>query len=271
MPIKMFFAAVSLAALAACSSFDVVEPKDGSIVTLPAKARVSMQANPRLSAVQVTVDGTDVSNQMTSTSTHSEGELSLPLGRHKVFVAADVDCSYCSGGKYRPAEERKICVVAAGPSQAAFKTPFAQGDNLSWASINNPNVSVAQNLGTTSTRWHFILLGGIGSNVGQLESIELPCRCLRSTQDAQNAQIGLSLCDVTDTRQQWRSFRMQLSGGKGFYRFENSALGLGDACLTEGPNNQLIQRSCNDTDKQLWAVQNNTTNQFETGQHPWFQ
>lgn len=81
----------------------------------------------------------------------------------------------------------------------------------------------------------------------------------------------MSLCDPNDTRQQWRSFRVQLSGGKGFYRFENGALGLGDACLTEGPNNQLIQRSCNDTDNQIWAVRNNATSLFETDQTPWFQ
>ena len=123
----------AIAALAACSSFEVVQPKDGAIVTLPAKAKVDINGNPSLSGVRVKVDGTDFSNQVTSVSaTRSEGDLNLPAGNHSVDVEADVPCWYCSGQSFHHTAQRKICVVPPGPLSAPSKTPHSNAaGNLS--------------------------------------------------------------------------------------------------------------------------------------------
>ncbi len=88
-------------------------------------------------------------------------------------------------------------------------------------------------------------------------------------EDKQNAQIGLSACDSDDPLQRWQTFRIgAVVNNKAFYRFQNMGRGLSDACLTEGANGQLVQRSCNDADTQLWAVRR-STGVFETSTVPW--
>ena len=262
---------VVIAAVTACSSFDVMQPQDQTIITSPSSTKVAIEGNPRLSGVQVRVDGTDVSNQINAVSAaRSEGDLTIPLGPHTVDVQADVPCWYCGGGWFHHTAQRKICVVAPGPLTGPSKTPRSNASgNLSWSTAGGAGVSVAADAGTPSTRWSFRRLGGFVSNRGLIESVELPCRCLRSMAATSNTPIGLAICDPSDALQQWTSLQ-----GVGFtpgnFRFQNDGRPISDACLTEGaaPERQLIQRNCNDTPEQVWSVRDNATG--TSGGSPWF-
>jgi hypothetical protein len=254
----------AIAALTACSSFEVVQPKYGAIVTLPANTNVVINGNPSLSGVRVQVDGTDYSNQLMSVSAaRSEGDLNLLAGYHSIEVEADVPCWYCSGQSFHHTAQRKICVVPPGPLLVPSKTPRDNAPgNLSWATASEEKVVLATDAGTPRTRWNFRRLGGIASSSGLVESIEFPCRCLRSMVDTQGAPVGLAMCDTSDPLQQWQALNV-LAFPPGNFRFQNNGRGVSDACLTEGPapDKLLIQRACNDTPDQVWSITDNTTGQ----------
>lgn len=263
----------AIAALAACSSFDVVRPKDGTVVTLPATTNVTIDGSPRLSGVRLRVDGTDHSNQLTmnSSATRSEGNLSLPAGNHSIEVEADVPCWYCTGQSFHHTAQRKICVASPGSPSAPSKTPRANAPgSLSWSTASDERVVVAAAGTTLNTRWNFRRLGGIASSTGLIESIQFPCRCLRSMEATQGAPVGLVMCDINDPLQQWQSLQATGAYPSGNLRFQNNGRGLSDACLTEGPapDKLLIQRACNDTPDQVWRITDNITGQ--SGVSPWF-
>ena len=268
MLLKWTLGLVVIAALSACSSFNVSQPQDGAIIVAPATTKVTIEGDPRLSGVQVRLDGADVSNQITALSAgRSEGNLNIPIGRHTINVEADVPCWYCGGGWFHHTAQRNICVVAAGPLAGAFKTPRSNAaGNRSWSTGGGTGVSVAADTGTASTRWNFRRLGGIASSRGLIESVELPCRCLRSDAAAQNTPIGLAMCDQNDALQQWTSLQ-GVGWGPGNLRFQNDGRGVSDACLTES-GGVLVQRSCNDTPEQVWVIRDNATG--TTGSSPWF-
>lgn len=261
---------VVIAALTACSSFDVPQPKDGSVVTLPAKTKVAINGSPSLTRVQVKVDGTDYSNQLTLVSdAKSEGDFTLAAGRHNIDVDADVPCWYCSGRSFHHTAQRKVCVVPPGPLAAPSKTPRAQEpSHLSWATASDDKVVLAADAGTPKTRWRFLRLGGIASSVGTIESIEFPCRCLRSMVDTHDAPIGLAMCDPNDPLEQWQALKVMPFAANNF-RVQNNGRGVSEACLTQGPapDMLLIQRGCNDTPEQLWVFTDNTNGQ--SGVDPW--
>ena len=268
MLLKWTLGLVVIAALNACSSFNVSQPQDRTVIVAPATTKVTIEGNPRLSGVQVRVDGTDVSTQITAVSAaRSEGDLNIPLGRHTIDVQADVPCWYCGGGWFQHTAQRNICVVAAGPLSGPFKTPRSNAaGNRSWSTAGGTGVSVAIDAGAASTRWNFRRLGGIGSNRGLIESVELPCRCLRSEAAAQNTPIGLAMCDQNDVLQQWTSLQ-GVGWGPGNLRFQNDGRGVSDACLTESAG-VLVQRGCNDTPEQVWVVRDNATGTSVSS--PWF-
>ncbi|MEP6609410.1 MAG: ricin-type beta-trefoil lectin domain protein [Burkholderiaceae bacterium] len=261
---------VVVAALTACSSFDVVQPKDGAIITLPARTKVAMQGNPGLSGVQVKVDGADVSNQMNYVaSARSEGDLALLAGNHTINVQADVPCWYCSGQSYRPTEQRKICVIPPGPLTGPSKTARSNATGkLSWSTASSTSVVVGIDASTPKTRWNFRRLGGFASTTGLIESAEFPCRCLRSMAATQGEPIGLATCDDSDVLQQWQSLP-EVTFGPGNFRFQNNGRGISDACLTEGaaPDRILLQRACNTLSTQAWSIKDNTTGMV--GGAPW--
>jgi len=268
MLLKHALGLLAIAVLTACSSFNVVQPQDGAIVTLPAATPVTIEGSPSLSGVQVSVNGTNVSNQITTVSNaRSEGMLNLPAGQHTIDVQADVPCWYCAGQWFHHTAQRKICVVAPGPLTGPSKTPRSNAaGNMSWSTAGGSGVGVAADAGGPSTRWGFRRLGGIASNRGLIESVEFPCRCLRSMADAQNTPIGLARCDMADALQQWTSLQA-VGAAAGNFRFQNDGRGLSDACLTES-SGVLVQRACNDTPPQVWSIRDNVTNM--TGGSPWF-
>jgi hypothetical protein len=272
MPLKLTLNLVAVAALlTGCSSFNVVQPQDQTIITSPAGTKVAIEGNPRLSGVQVRVDGTDVSNQITAASAaRSEGDLSIPTGVHIIDVQADVPCWYCGGGWFHHTAQRKICVVAPGPLTGPSKTPRSNASgNLSWSTAGGAGLSVTADTGTPSTRWNFRRIGGFASYRGIIESVERPCRCLRSMEAASNTPIGMAICDANDPLQQWTSLP-GVGYAPGNFRFQNDGRAISDACLTEGaaPQRPLIQRNCNDTPEQVWSLRDNTTG--TPASSPWF-
>lgn len=279
--LRTCLAAIVVTALSACaSSIKIEQPAADSVITVPsspAAAKVVVTGNDSYKGLRVTVDGTDVSNQMVyqgAGSNRDEGNLSLPLGRHTVVARAEVPCWYCQGQTWTSTDTKTFCLVFAGAA-GLTKTAFAQADNNSWSSTGGANVSYAADAATNATRWRMTpAVSGIGNNVGVIESMEFPCKCLRSPDDNNNSVMELAICDRTDPRQQWRGIRRQLTAGKGVYSFESIASNS-FGCLTEqSGGTQLIQRACDITTvtpAQLWTVRKNTTNAFETDTNPWGQ
>jgi hypothetical protein len=261
---------IAIAALTACNtSFDMPEPPElGRAVIAPATTKVLVNATPRIERFQVRVDGKDSTFRFNSAvDTRREADLNLAVGRHTVDVEADVSCWYCSGRAYHYVVKRNVCVLQqAGPSSAASKTPKAKADNLSWGTASDAKVVVVADAGTPKTRWSFI--GNPLGDKGIIESIEFPCRCLRSMDDKQNTSIGLAVCDRNDPVQVWQALKV-LPFSDNRYRFQNTGRGISEACLTEGPapDKLLVQRGCNDTPEQLWLLTDNTSG--TAGVSPW--
>lgn len=258
----LILAVAAATILSACASFSIDEPKDGAIVRAPAKTKVTVIASPSMSSVAVQDnDGnlvSDVSNQINYVSdTKSEGDLSLPAGSHTITAQADVPCWYCFPRMWRASAKTGVCVAAeTWPSNAPSYTALAKGDSLSWAKTSDKTVGVATDAGTPVTRWNLVRVGGISQNIGIIQSTENSCLCMTSM-DSSNT-IGLAGCNAQDSKQIWQAFEMPNKNGH--YRFQGS----GNSCLTEGPNSVLIQRSCQDTDDQLWRIRDNATGQLVT-------
>ena len=267
--VQTWVVAVAVLALPSCS-IQVQEPAANATITWPSKifrTKVVVTGNASYTGLKVLVDGIDFSNRMVSKSSkRDEGDLSLGGGTHTLVASADVYCWYCSGQKHQSTATQTFTVVITG------KTTLAQGDSLSWASLSSANLSYGSDTGTSTTRWEFTALSGMGT-VGVIESIQFPGMCVRSPDDTNGSVIALAICSPADTRQHWIGTNQQPGGTRGFYRFENRAMntaGMTWGCLTES-NNQVIQSACTDTPDRLWAVRRNSENAFEQGQNPWTQ
>jgi hypothetical protein len=249
-------------ALSSCSSFSITAPRDGGIVLAPATTPITVKASPSMTALRVAIDGNDVTGQINSISAgESIGQVALPPGMHTVTASADVACWYCSPQPWQATYQNKFCVATQTSTATASKTALAKGDGRSWNKTSNTTVGVAADTGTLMTRWTLVSKGGFTSTTGQIRSTENTCLCMRSMDAAQGTPVGLALCDPNDPLQQWQALQMP-PGGTGNYRVQNTGRGVSDACLTEGANDVLIQRSCNDTPEQLWSVRDNTTGQL---------
>jgi hypothetical protein len=265
-PLQTLIAAVTL--FPACA-IQISQPPD--IVTTTT-TKVVVTANASYTGLRVSLDGNDVSNQMVyqgAGSNRDEGSFSrLLAGMHTVVASADVYCWYCTGRNTSSTRTKAFCV-----SPAATKITFAQSDNSSWASAGSASLSQAADSGMCATRWRFIPSSpGIGTMVGRIESAETPNSCLTSPNDNASSVITLTACNPSDLRQRWHGRREQLSGGKGFYVFENQAPTNTFRCLTQmSGGSAVIQTTCSNATGQLWAVRNNTTGLFETEVHPWAQ
>lgn len=255
---SMGLTVAALVMLSACSSFTIDAPKDGSTIRAPATTKVVVVGKPSMSGLVVRVTDpnstNDVSSQINAiSSTTSEGSLSLPVTRYSITAEADVPCWYCSNRTYHPSTQRTFCVAAQSwPSNAPSNAGLARADGLSWTKTSDTTVGVAPASGAELARWHLLRTSGIAQSMGIVQSTENSCLCMKSIDDLQETQIGLAICDASDRTQIWEAFPVPNTGGH--HRFQNFGRGVSSACLTEGPNSTLVQRSCLDHDNQLWRI-----------------
>ena len=256
--------AVCCLAFAGCSSFQVIEPADGAVITQPAATRITFEGKPQITHARVTDNTTDITAQGAMVgSDRWQANLNLPAGRHAIGIEADVPCSYCTGGSFKHTSVQNICVVAPRALTHVFKTPLAQGDSQTWAAVDERTIAIEPDAPSPRQRWNFIRLGGFASSDGLIESAAFPCRCLRSMDDQQRTPIGFYACNANDTFQQWQALPLP-PGGSNRWRIQNRGRGVSSACLTEGPasDRRLIQKDCNDTPDQVWSVRDNGTMQL---------
>jgi hypothetical protein len=248
--------ALSAAALSGCVSFGIRAPADRAIYPAPTVAPLEVQAKPSMSGLAVTLDGTDVTGQLTSvTTTEAVGSLSLTEGSHRIVASANVPCWYCAPNmRY----EVQVCVKSSSwPAAVPTMTALLKRNGQSWTKTSDTAVSVAPDAGTPATRWQLLRTTGIGQAAGQIRSIDNTCLCLKSMDDPGGTPIGLAFCDATDHTQLWEAMPMPNTGGH--YRFQNLGRSVSSACLTRGTSDVLIQAGCLDTDDQLWKIRDNTT------------
>lgn len=270
--LQVLVAATAAFGLCACS-FQIKEPSDGSVVTIPTPTSTTkvVLTGSNYTLTKVTADGTDVTGQMVDKGSNTfEGDLNIAPGTHTIVANADVSCFYCIGGQSHVTDTKTFCVEVAGATVAMPMTPFEQGGSMQSWRPSEPNVSLTPDAGTKLTRWQFARLAGAFSEFGVIISAQTPCLCLRSPDDKANSAIALAVCDFSDMRQQWHGLQWQLSGGKGFFQFENrqNSINGTPGCITDGGANQIVQRDCNHTPDQLWSIHDETTNTFMTGS-PW--
>lgn len=244
--------------LSACS-LNMKEPAFGATYRTPASVPVVVMANATMSNLTVrdiTPNGTtDVTSQMSAiTDNQRSGTLTgLSLGKHTIEAEADVYCWYCSRQTHRSIVSKNICVAEASwsPSYPSF-TAVGKSNSQTWNKTSDTTVGVSADTGARTERWNLIRVGGITQTVGLIQSTENSCLCMRSTDTPQNTPIGLALCDSSDHTQLWQA--LELPATQGFSRFQNMGRAVSDACLTQGPNNTLVQRACQDTGDQLWKI-----------------
>ena len=263
---------VVAATFAGCSAIEITRPAPlGDVVTLPASAKVQVKGSPRVASVRIVVNGAGSIGPLAGGSNLFELDLALPAGRHRLDIRAEVPCWYCTGGTFDESVQRKVCVVAPGPLSGPSKTPLSNAAGGSTWKTNATafvaEVVVATDTGTPSTRWAF-QGRGIGTTTGQIASVEFPCRCLRSMEDRQGAQVALVMCDDSDALQLWQSVS-ESAYPPGNFSLQNTGRGYASACLSEGPppDKWLVHRDCNSTADQVWSIRDNTTGQ--TGGSPW--
>lgn len=246
--------------LSGCASFSIDQPKDGTVLRAPARTTVAVIAAPSMSRL-VVKDGTiDVTSQVTRVSDRlSRGDIGLTVGHHTITAEADVPCWYCQRGWAR--DQVKICVAAATwPSGTATNIAVGKSNGLSWMKASDTVIGMAADNGTAATRWHLVRVSGITQAAGLIQSTENSCLCMRSMDAAGGTAIGLALCDANDRTQLWDALPMPNTNGN--YRVQNIGRSVSSACLTQGPNMSLVQRSCLDTDDQLWRFRDSSTGQF---------
>jgi hypothetical protein len=243
------------AVLSGCSSFRLSEPGNGAIIRRPSNTTVVVWAAPSMSGLTVKVDGADVSNQINYVSDQqSQGDLSLPLGRHSITAEADVSCWYCDHRTYHYSETHAICVGEQSIG-ADTKVAVAADTGLSWAETSDATIGVAPDNGMPAFRWNFIpLTPGIGNSAALIQSAENSCLCMRSIDDHQNTPIGLAICDQDDPTQRWTVLQV----APGVFLIQNQGRGISDACLTEGRDNVLVQRANQGASNQHWKFKDNT-------------
>lgn len=267
--------AVACALLTACSGVSISTPAADAVIALPSTAHVEITSSRSISNVNLSVDGADVSNQVSysPTSHNYVADLTLAAGFHTIVASADAYCSYCTGQTYRASDTKKFCVGAGGA--AGNKTIFSQVDNLGWSSATSTTTAIAADAGP-ETKWiMFPKGGGFVSVPGTIQSKMFLCSCARAPADANGTLVELAPCDSNDPRQVWDGTSQQTVGGFVFYQFKNEGVGIiNRGCLAEGTAadgtaGKLVLGDCSIVAAQLWKVRNNTLNSFESGQQPW--
>ncbi len=250
---------IGSAGMSACSSYSLEKPKDGDIVRLPAKTAIAIKASPSLSQVVIKLDGSDVSNQVTWSTTPGEGDLNVAAGKHTLVADADVPCWYCSGKKYRHSAQATFCTAGPWPAGTPTSTAFRRVSNAGWDKTSDATISVAPDAGAARTRWNLVRVSGITQSIGIIQSTENTCLCMVSTADQSETPIGLAICDASNPTHLWEAFPKP---GTGHFRFQNRGRSTSGACLTEGASKVLVQRGCLDTDEQLWRIRDDATGNF---------
>ncbi len=252
--------------LAGCVT--ITQPQDGAATSRnlagvsSVTAEVSFRSQLCAGTFNATLDGNNVTAQFSPSGAQLQQATfaNLAPGLHTLTASADtlqywILFPYCGSGT----DTANFCVPIQYSIATPSKTAFANRDNLSWLKASDTTVTVAADVGASFNRWNLIRLGGIASSTGLIQSTDNSCLCMRSMDDRQSTPIGLALCNPQDATQQWQALQIPPSGS---FRFQNNGRGVSDACLTEGPNLSLIQRSCLDTPDQLWKVRDNTNGQF---------
>jgi len=259
-PMRTLLAALLPLILVGCVSFSMTQPPDNTRIVLPAPLPVEIQGTPRITTAQARVDATPAPVQWTYSpdSRIASGPLSVPpgvpVGTHTLTVEADVPCWYCAGGSFRQQASRSFCAANPGPLNVAGvpnMSTKSKADGNAWViqTGSPPSVSVRANTGTSTSVWLF--QGSRLSQIGVIQSVDQPCMCLQSTDAQQGTPIGLAGCNSKDATQLWQAMP---SGS--FIFFQNNGRGISDACLTSS-GGKLIQRTCRQTDDQLWTIRDN--------------
>ena len=200
---------VAVMFLCACSGGLTIEsPAADAVIVAPAATHVVVTESGRgVTHFRLTVDGNDVSNQVTYGSGQYVADLTLAVGTHTVIASGDGYCSYCTGQTYQVRDNKTFFVV--GTSTRTTNTIFAQGDTLSWTSNNGARrVDVATDNGADATKWTLLPKGaGLLSIPGTIQSVQNPALCLRSPNNTNGAVIELAPCDINDARQVWEGTR----------------------------------------------------------------
>jgi hypothetical protein len=101
-----------LAVASAGCAITVARPANNATITSPVTAVVT--GNAPFTGLRVTVNGTDFSGQMSSTSSsRSQGALGLPLGLNTITAGATISCWYCPGGSAQSTSTKSFVVVSA--------------------------------------------------------------------------------------------------------------------------------------------------------------
>ena len=110
--------AIALLAETGCA-ITVQRPTNNALVPLPTTS-VVIGANASFTNLKVTIDGNDVSGQMTSTSPSSAaGAFGLSVGSHTLTASATVTCWYCPGGTTESRDTKSFVVVSGNTSVCA--------------------------------------------------------------------------------------------------------------------------------------------------------
>lgn len=209
------------------------------------------------------MDGTDYSSQIMSvggSDKRSEGNLNLPPGAHTITAEAEVYCWYCSQQTSHRTDREVFCVGGGMPVLGALtKVAISASDGRQWFKTASNTVGLGTDDGSPKFRWNLIRRGGFASSTGLIQSAEDACLCMTSTDDRQDTPIGLAICDEDDPTQQWQA--LPVLGMPGAYLFQNTGRGISDACLTEGPKDELIQRANKLAANQHWRMRENATGQ----------
>lgn len=250
--------------LGACTVI-IKEPANETTFRAPNPVHVVVTANADMSNLvvkDVTPNATtDITHQMSPViDNKSTGDLvNLSLGRHRITAEARVYCWYCSGLSQQTSTWKDICIAdASWPSTSQSYTSVGMSNGNTWTKTSDTTVGIGPDTGSQQERWNFIRTGGITQTLGLVQSTENSCLCLRSMDTQQNTPIGLALCDASEHTQLWQA--LELPTTQGHSRFQNLGRSTSSACLTQGPNNTLIQRSCLDTGDQLWKVKDKDGN-----------
>jgi len=248
----------------------VIRPKDqttlrsGSVNT-----EVGFRSQVCAGTFKAVLDGNNVTGQFSQLSGSQVRQATLTnlaIGPHTLIASADTLqwwflIPYCGGSS----ATTNFCVAEETSLSTPSKTAFLNGNGKSWTKTSDTTIGVAVDAGALATRWNLNRIGGAASNIGWIQSTENSCLCMRSMDDKENTPIGLVICDKNDKTQQWTAIpEPPFDATIKTFHFQNSGRGISDACLTAGQNDVLIQRACNGTSDQKWAIRNNTNMQFVT-------
>lgn len=278
MTMKRLLPVLALAGLplfTACSSLTVVEPADGSIHLASAGLPLLARTSGDLRGHEVSVNGQAVSPPVPQTGPREiGGRLNPGPGSARIVVSTTMACPLCSGGQSRLQAERLVCLRPDTRYPGAFITPLGPATGgaspRAWGAVPVPGGLEARAVpdsGGPLVSWRFTRLGGAFSEVGVVESIEQPCRCLRSDSATPGSPLGLATCDAADPLQRWQF--LPLPGGAQESRVQNLGRAVSDACITEGPapERRLIQAACVDNAQQRWRFRDNASGNWML--QPW--